>query len=95
MPAPVPVEVEIAPERVIFKNAEGFSTFAILDGASAPGLLKQLYEHEPEYCCLYRGELEPDLAQVAPYLVKLVKDHPFTYWLLGKGWGDSWGIFVR
>jgi uncharacterized protein DUF4123 len=27
--------------------------------------------------------------------VKLAKDHPFTYWLLAKGWGDSWGIFAR
>jgi hypothetical protein len=68
--------------------------FAILDGASAPDLVKNLYEHEPEYCCLYRGELEPDMATVAPYLVRLEPDSKFTELVLGEGWGAHWGSFV-
>ena len=31
-------------------------TFAVLDGAAIPDLLTKLYELEPEYECLYRGE---------------------------------------
>ncbi len=68
--------------------------FAVLDGASAPGLVKSLYEHEPEYCCLYRGELAPDMATVAPYLVRLEPESPFTEQVLGEGWGAHWGSFV-
>jgi hypothetical protein len=68
--------------------------FAVLDGASAPSLVKSLYEHEPEYCCLYRGELEPDIATVAPYLVRLESDDKFAEMVLTEGWGAHWGIFV-
>jgi len=77
------------------ETEEELAVYAVLDGARNAGIYPALSSSGCEYECLYRGELEPDLAQVAPYLVKLVKDHPFTYWLLGKGWGDSWGIFVR
>jgi hypothetical protein len=68
--------------------------FAVLDGASAPGLVKNLYEQEPEYCCLYRGELEPDIASVAPYLVRLESSAEFTDWILRDGWGAHWGVFI-
>jgi len=68
--------------------------FAVLDGASAPGLVKALYEHEPEYCCLYRGELQPDIAAVAPYLERLEAGAPFAEWVLQEGWGAHWGIFL-
>jgi hypothetical protein len=68
--------------------------FAVLDGAAAPGLVKSLYEHEPEYCCLYRGELAPDMATVAPYLVRLEAESKFTELVLGEGWGAHWGSFV-
>jgi hypothetical protein len=69
--------------------------YVILDGARNEGIYAATLESGCEYECLYRGELEPDLAEAAPYLLKLAKDHPFTYWLLAKGWGDSWGIFIR
>jgi uncharacterized protein DUF4123 len=75
--------------------ADGAALYAILDGARNEGIYPTMVESGCEYECLYRGELEPDLAEAAPYLLKLSKDHPFTYWLLGKGWGDSWGIFIQ
>lgn len=68
--------------------------YAILDGASVPDLLDRLYELEPEHVCLYRGELEPDMAEVAPYLVKLEREAQFTDWVLAEGWGQHWGIFA-
>lgn len=68
--------------------------FAVLDGASVPELPQILWEHEPKHVCLYRGELEPDMAEVAPYLVKLEYDHPFTKMVCEQGWGKHWGIFV-
>jgi hypothetical protein len=75
-------------------SEEGANVFAVLDGASVPDLLASLRERQPEYICLYRGELKPDIAEVAPYLVRLETDAEFTSWLLGKGWGKHWGIFA-
>jgi len=68
--------------------------YGVLDGASVPNLLDRLYENEPEHVCLYRGELKPDLAETAPYLVRLSLDTPFTEWVLSQGWGNHWGIFA-
>lgn len=74
-------------------SERGAKVFAILDGASVPSLLQDLASFDPEQICLYRGELEPDMAEVAPYLVMLERDADFTKWVLGKGWGEHWGIF--
>ena len=70
------------------------NVYAVLDGASMEQLPQLLWEHEPENICLYRGELEPDMAATAPYLVKLEYDHPFTKLVCEKGWGNHWGIFA-
>lgn len=73
---------------------EGSQVFAVLDGASIPELLDQLDALQPEYECLRRGQLKPDLAEVAPYLVRLEKGSTFTAWVLEEGWGKHWGIFA-
>ena len=73
---------------------EDTPVFAVLDGASVRDLVKNLYEHEPEHCCLYRGELQPDTAAVAPYLVRLEPGTDFAEWVLRDGWGAHWGIFI-
>src|SRR5262249_52847172 len=75
-------------------TAEDDLAFAVLDGASVPGLLQMLAEQEPEYICLYRGTLAPDVAEVAPYLVRLEPETEFTSWVIGEGWGKHWNIFA-
>ena len=72
----------------------GFGVFAVLDGASVQGLRVKLHQVQPEHVCLYRGELEPDMAEVAPYLVRLERKAEFTEWVLTQGWGKHWGIFA-
>lgn len=74
---------------------EGEALCAVLDGASVPGLLERL-DGEPalESACLFRGKLEPDMAEVAPYLVKLEPESEFAQWVVGTGWGQHWGSFV-
>ncbi|HEY1204463.1 MAG: DUF4123 domain-containing protein [Bryobacteraceae bacterium] len=74
---------------------DGAGVFAVLDGASVPGLVQKLHQARPEFECLYRGELAPDMAEVAPYLVELEPKAEFTVWVLAEGWGKHWGIFVR
>lgn len=79
--------------KYLFSQPET-NVYTVLDGASVPELPQVLWEHEPENICLYRGEQEPDMAAVAPYLVKLKYDHPFTKLVCEQGWGNHWGIFV-
>ena len=95
-PTAVPPEVISKALRThLFHEDENLQTYAVLDGASVPDLLDQLYGDEPPvFLCLYRGELEPDLAEVAPYLVHVKPESPFTEWLLGNCWGNHWGIFA-
>jgi hypothetical protein len=69
--------------------------YAVLDGASVPDLRMKLHEMRPQYYCLYRGELKPDIAEVAPYLVRIVAGTDFSNWVLNEGWGNHWGIFAQ
>lgn len=78
----------------ILSVPEGLKVYAILDGASAEQLPRTIDQYGIESVCLLRGELDPDLAQAAPYLVRLFADSPFTDWVLSEGWGKHWGIFV-
>jgi hypothetical protein len=79
--------------QALFSSEEA-QLYAILDGASIPNLLSKLDEYQPECECLFAGELEPDMAEVAPYLVSLQADSPFTEWLLLEGWAKHWGVFA-
>ncbi len=79
--------------QTLFPNEET-QAYTILDGASIPNLLSKLDEYQPECYCLFAGELEPDMAEVAPYLVSLLADSPFTEWVLLEGWGKHWGVFA-
>ena len=71
--------------------------FAVVDGANAPELTRRLGEWKPEQsACLFAGELEPELAEAAPHIVELdADDDPLLAWLLERGWGRGWCIFVR
>jgi len=78
----------------IFAIPEGLDVYAVLDGASAEQLPQQIGRHAVASACLLPGELDPGLAQVAPYLVALDAQSPFTDWVIGEGWGRHWGIFA-
>ena len=82
-----------SPASYLFAE-QNANVYAILDGASIDDLLDKLYQYQPEFICLYRGDLEPDIAEVAPYLVRLDRESAFTDWLLDRGWGNHWGIFA-
>lgn len=70
------------------------TVYTVLDGASVPSLPQMLGRMNIESVCLLPGELEPDLAQVAPYLAVFQRDTPFAEWVLQEGWGQHWGIFA-
>jgi hypothetical protein len=68
--------------------------YAVIDGAACPELLEKIDEFKPEHVCLYAGELEPDMEEVAPYLIVLAPGQAFTEWLLDHLWQQSWGILA-
>jgi len=72
----------------------GQHLYAVLDGASNPGLLPLLAEHRLSPVCLMAGELDPELAQAAPYLVETPPSSPFADLLLTRGFGQHWGILA-
>lgn len=72
----------------------GGPVYAVIDGASVPDFRQQAFAYKPEHVCLLRGELGDDMAEVAPYLVKLEPEGPFMEWVLRRGWGNHWGTFV-
>jgi Domain of unknown function (DUF4123) len=80
-------------ERILF--GEQTFVYAVLDGASVSDLRMKLYELRPNHFCLFRGELEPDMQEVAPYLINLVRGAPFTDWVLSENFGNHWGIFLH
>jgi hypothetical protein len=80
-------------EEILFSG--GLPVYAILDGASIPDLPMKLYEMRPPNYCLFRGELEPDMASVAPYLVALLPRDPFTEWILKDSFGKHWAVFLQ
>src|SRR5215211_2725604 len=69
--------------------------YAILDGAAAPDLVRRIFKSGLPNYCLFEGDLEPDVANVAPYLVHLPGNDGFSEWVFGEGFGKNWGIFVR
>ena len=69
--------------------------YAILDPARDEIIYAKLVLSDVERACLYQGSQAYDLAEVAPYLVRLRREDSFLEWLLNKGWGKSWGIFIE
>ena len=79
----------------LWQEAGDMPAYVILDGAQNPSLLDALYaDHAPRWRCLFTGQLEPDMATVAPYLVELEPSASFTRRLLAEGWGQNWGVFL-
>lgn len=68
--------------------------FAVLDGAASPRILALLSRHDREHCCLFTGDMPPDLEQHAPHLAELSGEGELTRTLIADGWGKAWGIFA-
>lgn len=72
----------------------GWRPWVVLDGAGVAGLLPRLHgPSAPRWSCLFQGQLEPEVAELAPYLLELPRQGPLPDWLLA-GWGSHWGVFL-
>jgi hypothetical protein len=66
--------------------------YAVIDTARSSRALALVRECGPEALILYEGEVEPEIAEVAPYLVPAGPSSPAAKALCDVGWGGSWGI---
>ena len=95
MPFPDHIQKTI---NYLFRSEEGRTpqgTYTILDAARDDKIYPELVNSDIESLCLYLGDKAVELSTVAPYLLSLTREDPFTQWLLNTGWGKSWGIFLR
>jgi hypothetical protein len=69
--------------------------YAVLDAARDEQIFDAVDACREDKSCLYAGRIPFALQRVAPYLVELSRDAPFTQSLVERGWGNSWGIFLR
>lgn len=64
--------------------------YAIIDGAVMKDLMDFLSEHNPPHACLYSEPLQPELVELAPYLLEVTPE--VEKWLQ---WNTSpWGIYL-
>lgn len=47
------------------------------------------------HVCLFAGDLDPSLAEAAPYLVRLDDEEPLAQVWADEGLGEHWGIFCE
>ncbi|OEU69944.1 MAG: hypothetical protein BA864_00715 [Desulfuromonadales bacterium C00003093] len=80
----LPVEGQ-APQKV----------YALVDTARSESIYPKIIGAKVKRVCLHRGKMAEELAWVAPYLVELQREDPFTQWLLDSSWGKSRCVFVR
>lgn len=82
----------------LFNPVEGQAApdiYAILDAARDEAIYNKIQESGLLGGCLYYGKKAEELADAAPYLVRLKPEDAFTEWLMNNGWGNSWGIFLE
>lgn len=79
----------------LWPRGDDEEAWALLDGARSPEVFPRVTSPAMPSRCLYIGELDPALARVAPYLVRLSRSAPATRELLERAWGDSWGVLLR
>ncbi len=68
-------------------------TWAILDGARDDRIVRAVDRSYQDKCCLFAGNLSPQLQAVAPYLVRVDRGEELSHYVLENGWGNAWGVF--
>lgn len=64
--------------------------YAIIDAASEPDIFTMLEELDPPASCLYSEPIQPEIAELAPYLVEATPE--VRKWLSQRD--TPWGIYV-
>ncbi len=89
-----PVQLEPLQLRLVETLREA-AKFALLDGAIDTGVLEVLKGGGGFFQSLYEGEQAASIAPVGPYLVDLATAPELLPHLVQRGWGKSWGVWMR
>lgn len=74
---------------------ENTNLYAVIDGASIPDFFPLANESAGQYECLFAGELSPEVARAAPYLIELLPRTKLVHKWWREGWGKHWGIMAH
>ena len=69
--------------------------WAILDAAKDERVFDLVSRSYLDKCCLFAGDLFPQLERTAPHLMQLSSRDTVTNLLLTYCWGNAWGVFVK
>ena len=81
--------------ELLFDCGAHQGVYLVIDGAKVPVLVEALEEHDLDADCVFPGQLAPDVASVAPYVVRAEAQGQFTDWILSEHWGQSALIALR
>ena len=82
-------------ERQFWPHGGDRDVWMIIDPARDRRIYFDLINSHLEYTCLYSGDIANELEAVAPHLVQLEFEDKYTRELVTRGWGQSWGVFLR
>jgi hypothetical protein len=71
------------------------NVWAVLDAAKDERIYDLVSHCYLDKCCLFAGDLAPQLERAAPHLLQVSPRDSVTDSLLEHGWGEAWGIFVQ
>jgi hypothetical protein len=71
------------------------NVWAVLDSGKDRRIFDLISRCYLDKCCLFAGELSPELERVAPHLVQVSPRDSVSDSLLEIGWGQAWGIFLQ
>ena len=80
--------------QTAFSLAGGVPLWGVFEGAHDDRIATWIRSGDAPWGCLYAGEIPDEIVEVAPYLVRLRKEHPGTLRFFEHGWAKHWGIFV-
>ncbi len=66
--------------------------YAVLDGARDSRVQSWVMKTGAPAWCLYAGNIPAELAEAAPWLIRLGRGHAYTNEFFNEGWFDAWGI---
>jgi hypothetical protein len=87
-------DIDFSDLEVALFHQPWFRPCCIVDGAHRPSIALELEDRGASFQCLFNGELEPEVAAVAPYLVDLEGQAALAEWLFSIGCGHNLGIYL-
>jgi hypothetical protein len=72
----------------------GAPIYAMLDGARDSRIRRFVRDSRAPAWCLWRGQVRPEVEDLAPYLLRLEARHEYTCRFFELSSGNSWGVLL-